>query len=57
MVSPYNGVFTPSPSHQDLVTKMVEYNYAQNIGLVKSVCGSIGLDYTLEARLVSYKIN
>ena len=56
-VYPYKGVFTPSASYPDLVSKTVEYNYEQNIGLVKRVCHAVYGNYQWEDRLVSYQIN
>ncbi len=56
-VIPYNGIFTPSINHPELVSKTVEYNYSQNIGLIRYVCHSLVGNYTWEERLVSYQIN
>lgn len=55
-VLPYNGIFTPSLDHPELISKTVQYNYAPTIGLVRYVCHSVAGNYTWEERLVSYEI-
>jgi hypothetical protein len=56
-VLPYNGVFTPAANHPELISKTVEFNYTQNIGLVKYVCHAVAGNYSWEERLVSYQLN
>lgn len=56
-VVPYNGVFTPSPNHPELISKTVEYNYAPAIGLVKSVEHTVSANSSWENRLISYEVN
>ena len=37
-VRPYNGIFTPNEDHPELVSKTIEYNYNEDIGLISIVC-------------------
>lgn len=57
-VSPYNGQFTPNSGHNysDLFAKLVENNYKEGVGLVKSVCHSVRGTYNFEKHLVSYSL-
>lgn len=55
-VLPYNGIFTPSTNHPELISKTVEMNYAKNIGLVKMVCHSVSTNYSWEERLVLHQL-
>lgn len=55
-ITPYNGVFTPSESHPDLISKTVEYNYEHAIGLVRFICHAVSSNYSWEERLVDYEI-
>ncbi len=56
-ILPYKGIFTPNPSYPDLVSKVVEFNYEENIGLVNNVCHAVASDYKWEDRLISYQLN
>lgn len=56
-VLPYKGIFTPNTNHPELVSKTIEFDYAQNIGLVRYFCHAIYGNYTWEERLVSYELN
>ena len=55
-VSPYNGQFTPNAQNPTLIPKVVEYNYKEGIGLVKSVCHSVSGTYNFEQHLESYSL-
>ena len=55
-VSPYNGQFTPNVENSGLLPKLTEYNYKENVGLVKSVCHSLYGTSNYEERLVSYDL-
>ena len=57
LVYPYKGNFTPNPAYSGLVSKTIEFNYKQNVGLVKQVCHSVYGNYTWEKRLTSYELN
>jgi len=53
-VSPYKGYFVPNAQNPNLLPKVVEFNYKENIGLIKSVCHSVEGTYNFEEHLVSY---
>lgn len=53
-VTPYSGVFTPSQA--GLTAKTVTTDYAQNVGLVRTVRKELNSNYTYEDRLVSYNL-
>jgi len=55
-VSPYNGHFIPNAQNPNLISKVVEYNYKEGLGLVKSVCHSVAGTYNFEENLVSYSL-
>lgn len=55
-VSPYNGHFIPNAQNPNLISKVVEYNYKEGIGLVKCVCHSVVGTYNYEDRLESYSL-
>lgn len=52
-VSPYNGQFVPNSQNPNLVPKLIENNFSEGIGLVKSVCHSVSGTYNFEQHLVS----
>jgi hypothetical protein len=56
LVSPFNGVFTPSANRPELVSKTIENDYAQGIGLVKLVCHWLQSNSFYEERLVWYDL-
>ena len=57
LVLPYKGVFTPSDNHPELISKTVEYDYSQNIGLVRFICHYLNTNFSWEERLVEYQLN
>lgn len=55
-VLPYNGQFTPNAQNQNIIPKLVEYNYKEGVGLVKCVCHSVVGTYNYEDRLENYSL-
>jgi len=55
-VSSYNGHFMPNAQNPNLIPKVVENNYKEGIGLVKSVCHSVYGTYNFEQHLESYSM-
>ncbi|MDP9956504.1 hypothetical protein J2X97_002163 [Epilithonimonas hungarica] len=55
-VSPYNGHFIPNAQNPHLISKVVENNYKEGLGLVKSVCHSVTGTYNFEEHLISYSL-
>ena len=55
-VSPYNGHFIPNAQNSNLISKVIENNYKEGLGLVKSVCHSVAGTYNFEEHLISYSL-
>jgi hypothetical protein len=53
-VSPYKGIY--KPTDPALTSKTIEFDYAKNIGLVKSTSRDLDSKYVSEDRLVSYTL-
>lgn len=56
IVSPYNGHFTPNSQNPNLIPKVVENNYKEGIGMIKSICHSVAGTYNFEEHLESYSL-
>lgn len=57
LVLPFNGIFTPSLNHPELISKTGGVEFSQNIGLIRSVYFVYSGSAVFEERLVSYQLN